>query len=111
MTTPKDRLKRIRRAAGFASASEAARAFPRELNLNTLISHENGHRDISKSAAEKYGRIFSADAGWILYGGDPNRPDIAELLLLWREMNDQQRDMTLRMLEGIVSANRRPDNS
>ncbi|MGN6548476.1 MAG: S24 family peptidase [Pararhizobium sp.] len=67
---PKHRLQKARAGAGFGSPSDAARAFPRELNRNTLISHENGNRAISRDAAEKYGRLFGVSPGWILYGDD-----------------------------------------
>lgn len=65
---PKDRLKAARAAAGYETPSDAARAHPRDINVNTLISNENGNRDISRKAAEKYARIFGVTAGWLLYG-------------------------------------------
>lgn len=64
---PRYRLQEARAKAGFSSPSEAARAFPRDINKNTLISHENGNRAISKKAAEKYGELFGVTAGWILF--------------------------------------------
>ncbi|MCZ2158836.1 XRE family transcriptional regulator [Bartonella sp. 220] len=64
---PKDRLKIARKNAGYATPSEAARAIP-ALNQNTLISHENGNRGISRQIAELYGQVFNVDPGWILYG-------------------------------------------
>lgn len=67
MEQPKDRLKRARAAAGYESPTDAANAFPRDINKNTLISHENGNRDISKKAAAKYGELFGVTAGWILF--------------------------------------------
>lgn len=69
MDQPKDRLKYARHKAGFESPTAAAKAF-RELNINTLISHENGNRDISRKAAEKYAKAFGVDAGWILFDGE-----------------------------------------
>lgn len=72
MQKPKDRLQLARKAAGYENPTEAARAHSRDINQNTLISHENGNRDISRKAAEKYASIFGVDAGWILYGGDPH---------------------------------------
>ncbi len=68
MNTPKDRLRQARIAAGFDSPTEAARAHERLLNQNTLISNENGNREISRKAAEKYAKAFGVEAGWILYG-------------------------------------------
>lgn len=70
---PKDRLVVARKNAGFETPSDAARAF-REINQHTLISHENGNRDIPRAAAEKYGRAFNVEAGWILFG---DRKDVA----------------------------------
>jgi SOS-response transcriptional repressor LexA len=64
---PKHRLQEARANAGFESPSDAARAF-REINQNTLISHENGNRKISKGAAERYGKAFGVEPGWILFG-------------------------------------------
>lgn len=74
MEEPKHRLQKARAAAGFSGPAEAARAFARQkLNQNTLTSHENGNRDISRKAAEKYADLFGVSAGWILFGdsGDP----------------------------------------
>jgi SOS-response transcriptional repressor LexA len=64
---PKARLQQARAKAGFESPSEAARAF-REININTLISHENGNRPVSKKAAQIYAKAFEVEAGWILFG-------------------------------------------
>lgn len=65
---PRFRLQEARANAGYENPSEAARAHPREINKNTLISHENGNRPISRKAAEKYGKLFGVEAGWILFG-------------------------------------------
>lgn len=70
MSTPRERLRQARRNAGFKSPSEAARFYP-ELNPNTLISNENGNREISKEMAVKYGIAFGVDPGWILFGVEP----------------------------------------
>lgn len=66
MEKPKDRLRLARERAGFATPSEAARSI-HAINKNTLISHENGNRDISRKAAEKYATAFNVKAGWLLY--------------------------------------------
>lgn len=74
--TPQYRLQEARANAGFKTPSDAARAFPREINKHTLISHENGNRPISKKAAEKYGELFGVSAGWILFNeGEAAAPD------------------------------------
>ncbi len=70
---PKHRLQQARANAGYGSPAEAARAF-REINQNTLTSHENGNRKISKKAAETYAKLFGVEAGWILFG---ERKDVA----------------------------------
>ncbi|TIT59117.1 MAG: helix-turn-helix transcriptional regulator, partial [Mesorhizobium sp.] len=62
-------MQQARAQAGYASPSDAARAL-REINKNTLISHENGNRPLSRKAAEKYGRLFGVDPGWLLFNAD-----------------------------------------
>ncbi|MGX5850239.1 LexA family transcriptional regulator [Mesorhizobium sp. PL10] len=69
MQEPKHRLQQARAEAGYASPSDAARAL-RDINKNTLISHENGNRPLSRKAAEKYGRLFGVDPGWLLFNGE-----------------------------------------
>lgn len=80
---PRHRLQEARKSAGFSSPSDAARSFPREINKNTLISHENGNRAISKKAAEKYGELFGVSAGWILFNSadDAGAPPPMEVSL------------------------------
>lgn len=83
MQEPKERLKQARKAAGFESPTDAANAFPRDVNKNTLISHENGNRPISRKAAEKYGELFGVKAGWILFAEDDGKaPVVNEVSLL-----------------------------
>ncbi|QIG70447.1 putative S24 family peptidase/transcriptional repressor protein [Rhizobium phage RHph_N28_2] len=76
-------MRRAREAAGFQTPTDAANAFPRDINKNTLISNENGNRAISKKAAEKYGELFGVKAGWILFGdgGEAETPVPSELTL------------------------------
>ncbi len=84
MELPKDRLRQARAAAGYDSPTDAANAFPRDINKNTLISNENGNRPISRKAAEKYAEIFGVKAGWILFGeadGSEGQPVVSELTL------------------------------
>lgn len=61
-----ERLRRARRAKGYASAAEAARAFG--WNANTYASNENGNASFSFRKAEDYARAFSVRAEW-LYAG------------------------------------------
>lgn len=69
MKTPANRLRAARKAAGFASASEAARRF--DLSVQTLIAHENGTRNLRPEVAAKYARQFHTTAEWLLYGINP----------------------------------------
>lgn len=64
--TAAERLKRARKAKGYASAAEAARAFG--WNLNTYSSNENGNASFSFRKAEDYARAFAVRAEW-LYAG------------------------------------------
>ncbi len=76
---PKDRLAAAREKAGFDSPTAAARV-NRTINVNTIISNENGNRPISKKMAQVYAEAFEVSAGWLLYGdggetsGKPNTP-------------------------------------
>lgn len=72
------RLRQARREAGFKTASAAVKAFPKELNLNTLISNENGNRPISKKMALVYSKVFGIDAGWLIYGTKAEAEEIAD---------------------------------
>lgn len=67
MEQPKDRLRQAMEEAGFKRPADVARAFKKEINQNTLTSHLNGNRAISRKAAEKYATIFDSKAGWILF--------------------------------------------
>lgn len=83
METPNDRLRQARAAAGYATPTKAAESLKTShgLNRNTLTSHENGHRAVSRTAAVMYGRAFNVDPGWILYGHQEARPvPIAEAM-------------------------------
>lgn len=72
MTTPDQRLQKIRRSRGFETATDAARRY--HWNENTYRSHENGSRPLSKKAAADYARHFRVSVGWLLYGeGDPGQ--------------------------------------
>lgn len=64
--TPADRLKALRVAAGFTSATEAARAYG--WAPSTYMGHENGSRGLNAAAAHKYARAFGADWADLLTG-------------------------------------------
>lgn len=97
---PRHRLQEARANAGFTTPSEAARAFPRDINRNTLISHENGNRPISKKAAEKYGELFGVSPGWILFNeGDEESADTAP-----NEVVLSRVGMTAGLVAGVAEA-------
>lgn len=66
MQTPEQRLQIARERAGYASATDAARAFG--WNENTYRSHENGARGLKGSIAERYAKAFRVSAAWLLTG-------------------------------------------
>lgn len=66
MTEPYERLQQSRARAGWANATDAARAFG--WNENTYRSHENGERGLKAGVAERYGKAFKVSAAWLLTG-------------------------------------------
>lgn len=72
MEEPHERLFKARRDAGYADATEAARA--KGWNENTYRSHENGVRGMKPKVAAAYAKAFRVSSGWLLTGdGDPKR--------------------------------------
>src|SRR4051812_10217641 len=66
MSTPAERLRRAREAAGYGPAAEgAARA---GVKYYPYVQHENGTRGVPADRAETYGRAFAVEPQWILYG-------------------------------------------
>ena len=65
MTDPNTRLQEARRAAGYESASDAARAFG--WNEITYRAHENSGRGITRQV-ERYAKAFGVTPEWLLYG-------------------------------------------
>jgi len=59
-----DRLRKARIAAGYDSASAAARAYG--WNGPAYTHHENGTRGITVEAAKRYARAFRVNPGWLL---------------------------------------------
>ncbi len=99
MSTPNERLKLIRKEAGFDSPSDAARAI-KDINVNTLISHENGNRAISRKAAEKYADAFGRTAGWLLFGEDAAGEDFEAL---YSSLNEDQKKQVLSFMTFLKS--------
>jgi phage repressor protein C with HTH and peptisase S24 domain len=63
--TPHQRLRLAREHAGFARASDAARAMG--LEEPTYLGHENGSRGLSRAAA-RYARFFGVSLDWLIDG-------------------------------------------
>lgn len=61
-----DRLQAAREAAGYVSATDAARAFG--WNETTYRAHESGRRGLKKNVAVRYAKAFRADEAWLLTG-------------------------------------------
>ncbi|OLP48878.1 hypothetical protein BJF91_17235 [Allorhizobium taibaishanense] len=103
MNEPKDRLQIARAKSGYKSPTEAARAFPRHINANTMISHENGNRAISRKAAAKYADLFGVDAGWILYGeNDATESSDIDVPLLSLVSAGNLRDQSMITADNII---------
>lgn len=67
MTSPADRLKQARIAAGFSTAREAVERFG--WTGSTYYGHENGRRGIPAKKLALYARAFNVSAAWLLSGG------------------------------------------
>jgi transcriptional regulator with XRE-family HTH domain len=67
MSTPGERLRRAREAAGYATAAEGAERAG--VKYYTYAQHENGIRGIPADKAARYAAAFGVEPQWILYGG------------------------------------------
>lgn len=76
MTIHSERLREARLRAGYATATDAARAFG--WTPSTYMGHENGSRGLRKEAAQRYARGFGVSWTWLL-GGDEEMADHAEV--------------------------------
>ena len=67
-----ERLRAARKRAGFATASEAARAL--DMKPPTYTHHENGTRDFGDEEAVSYGEAFGVSPAWLILGeNDPGQ--------------------------------------
>jgi phage repressor protein C with HTH and peptisase S24 domain len=69
--SPHQRLRLAREQAGFARASDAARAMG--IEEPTYLGHENGSRGLSRAAA-RYARFFGVSLDWLIDGRDVLTP-------------------------------------
>lgn len=103
MEEPRHRLQRARIAAGYETPSDAARALKgKGVNKNTLISHENGHRPVSRKAAEMYGRLFDVRAGWLLFGEQDEGSQEARLERLRQVLEKAEQIGSVELTERII---------
>jgi len=65
LDAPHQRLRLAREQAGFARASDAARAMG--IEEPTYLGHENGSRGLSRAAA-RYARFFGVSLDWLIDG-------------------------------------------
>lgn len=76
-STPSERLKAARIAAGYATAADAARALGE--HPQNVRDHEANRRGIKPEMAERYARLYKVDAGQILFGdGHTSDSGVAE---------------------------------
>jgi len=66
VSTPAQRLKSAREAAGYETAKQAAEAMG--VAVATYLQHENGTRGVPASRADRYARFFRTTPEWLLYG-------------------------------------------
>lgn len=66
MDSPANRLKKIRAQAGFATATDAARAIG--MPPPTYLGHENGTTALRRGAAIRYAAFFGVSLDWLLTG-------------------------------------------
>lgn len=72
-----ERLREIRKNAGFESATQAA-DFHR-WTVPTYSAHENGSRGMRVDSALKYAQAFRADPCYLAFGTRPNEGKIADI--------------------------------
>ena len=71
MKTPAQRLKETRIAAGYRTATAAAKAMG--VNQATYMGHENGSRGLPRAMA-RYARFYKVSLNWLMTGTGPIRP-------------------------------------
>lgn len=74
MDSPAERLQHLRKKAGFATATDAARAYG--WTVSTYLGHENGDRSPGRESAKRYAAAYKVRWEWILEG--EQRPVLPE---------------------------------
>lgn len=73
MSTPHERLKAARKAAGFATATDAAAAL--SISKDTYHQHERGTRDYDDDRALQYARRFRTTPEYLKFGRGPSKSE------------------------------------
>jgi DNA-binding XRE family transcriptional regulator len=71
MSTPHERLKTARKSAGYATATDAAKALG--MSRDTYLQHENGTREYDDDRAMQYARRFKTTPEHLKFGRGPAR--------------------------------------
>lgn len=67
-----ERIREARKAAGYETAADAARAFG--WHPQNVRDQEADRRGVSPDQAKSYARAYRVDPTWILFGGPTKRP-------------------------------------
>ncbi len=102
---PAKRLEQARKAAGYASAREAAARF--NWVYESYVQHENGTRGISRVAA-RYAKAFKVSEAWLLTGeGHSPTDDDADLIAAIQHMDEAGKSALRAFIAHLESASRK----
>jgi SOS-response transcriptional repressor LexA len=73
MEEPKDRLKALREARRYRTATDAAHAYG--WPVSTYVAKENGRRGVTRSDAERFAKAYRSTPEYILFGSGINQGD------------------------------------
>lgn len=103
MSEANNRLREARLKAGFKTAKDAALKW--RVNANTLTSHENGNRPLSREAAVLYAAKLGVTPGWLLYGevGQPDGGDeeTAAVLAAYKGLDPDARALVRALMQQL----------
>jgi len=97
-----DRLRKVRREAGYETAADAARAH--NWNVNTVVSNENGNRAPGRKAVIQYARAYHVSADWLLTGQGEKQPSGGSSLrqipiVHWEAISNPNSALRIRLLK------------
>lgn len=100
MSTPADRLRAARKAAGYRTATDAAKAMG--AHRATYIGHENGNRGFANDAA-RYADFFGVNLDWILRNRGAMKGKADPLLDKIRQLPPEKQQEALDYLDYLAS--------